>query len=201
MVKRERCPFRNEIRNPKSEIRNKWDKSKKAKKTNKRPSPFAHFPFRPFELVSGFEIRISDLPSVMSITYLEAIREAQARALADDPRVFIYGQDVGSFGGAFKATKGLAKEFPDYGFEVHKGYATIYHREMLEEVGPCREHRRTFRGVLIEELDASVDADAEQLWIDEAQRRYDAYLKGELETIPGDDVMKRARSRVAAKCL
>lgn len=48
----------------------------------------------------------------MSITYLEAIREAQAKALADDPRVFIYGQDVGPFGGAFKATKGLAKEFP-----------------------------------------------------------------------------------------
>jgi acetoin:2,6-dichlorophenolindophenol oxidoreductase subunit beta len=46
------------------------------------------------------------------ITYLEAIREAQARALAEDPRVFIYGQDVGAFGGAFKATKGLAKEFP-----------------------------------------------------------------------------------------
>src|SRR5712691_11589504 len=48
----------------------------------------------------------------MSITYLEAIREAQARALADDPRVFIYGQDVGAFGGAFKATKNLAQEFP-----------------------------------------------------------------------------------------
>src|SRR5256885_12042492 len=36
----------------------------------------------------------------MSITYLEAIREAQAKALADDPRVYIYGQDVGAFGGA-----------------------------------------------------------------------------------------------------
>jgi len=48
----------------------------------------------------------------MSITYLEAIREAQARALAEDPRVYIYGQDVGSFGGAFKATKNLAQEFP-----------------------------------------------------------------------------------------
>jgi len=46
------------------------------------------------------------------ITYLEAIREAQAKALADDPRVYIYGQDVGAFGGAFKATKNLAKEFP-----------------------------------------------------------------------------------------
>lgn len=48
----------------------------------------------------------------MSITYLEAIREAQAHALREDPRVFIYGQDVGSFGGAFKATKNLAREFP-----------------------------------------------------------------------------------------
>lgn len=47
-----------------------------------------------------------------SITYLEAIRAAQAKALADDPRVFIYGQDVGAFGGAFKATKGLAQLFP-----------------------------------------------------------------------------------------
>src|SRR6188472_3688450 len=49
----------------------------------------------------------------MSITYLEAIREAQAKLLRDNDRVFIYGQDVGgTFGGAFKATKGLAKEFP-----------------------------------------------------------------------------------------
>ncbi len=48
----------------------------------------------------------------MSITYLEAIREAQAYALRHDPRVFIYGQDVGAFGGAFKATKKLAEEFP-----------------------------------------------------------------------------------------
>ncbi len=54
----------------------------------------------------------------MSITYLEAIREAQAVALRDDPRVFIYGQDVGAFGGAFKATKNLAKEFPGRVFDA-----------------------------------------------------------------------------------
>lgn len=48
----------------------------------------------------------------MSITYIDAIREAQAHALRDDPRVFIYGQDVGAFGGAFKATKNLAAQFP-----------------------------------------------------------------------------------------
>src|SRR5882672_2582217 len=48
----------------------------------------------------------------MSITYLDAIREAQEKALAEDSRVFIYGQDIGAFGGAFKATKNLALEFP-----------------------------------------------------------------------------------------
>jgi len=49
----------------------------------------------------------------VSITYLEAIREAQTKLLRDDERVFIYGQDIaGKFGGAFKATKGLAEQFP-----------------------------------------------------------------------------------------
>lgn len=48
----------------------------------------------------------------MSITYLEAIRQAQAHALEKDSRVFLYGQDIGKFGGAFKATKNLAKQFP-----------------------------------------------------------------------------------------
>ena len=48
----------------------------------------------------------------MSITYLEAIREAQARALRENPNVYIYGQDISTYGGAFKATKNLAKEFP-----------------------------------------------------------------------------------------
>src|SRR5260370_7476811 len=50
----------------------------------------------------------------MSMAYLEAIREAQAKRLREDERVFINGQDVGgTFGGACKATKGLAKEFPN----------------------------------------------------------------------------------------
>ena len=50
--------------------------------------------------------------------------------------------------------------------------------------------------VLIDELDPAVDAEVEQLWIDEAQRRYDAFLKGELEALPGDAVMQRARDRL-----
>jgi pyruvate dehydrogenase E1 component beta subunit/2-oxoisovalerate dehydrogenase E1 component beta subunit len=48
----------------------------------------------------------------MSITYLDAIRSAQHKALADNPSVYLYGQDIAEFGGAFKATKSLAEEFP-----------------------------------------------------------------------------------------
>jgi pyruvate/2-oxoglutarate/acetoin dehydrogenase E1 component len=48
----------------------------------------------------------------MSVTYIDAIRQAQEDLLRDDPRVFLYGQDIGTFGGAFKATKGLQEAFP-----------------------------------------------------------------------------------------
>ena len=46
----------------------------------------------------------------MTITYLEAIREAQEKALRDDERVYIYGQDVGTFGGAFKIGRASCRE-------------------------------------------------------------------------------------------
>ena len=42
----------------------------------------------------------------MSVTYVDAIRDAQEKLLREDPRVFLYGQDISQFGGAFKATKG-----------------------------------------------------------------------------------------------
>ena len=39
------------------------------------------------------------------------------------------------------------KEFPNYGFEKHKGYPTKFHKEMLVKFGLTRIHRRTFKGV------------------------------------------------------
>ena len=47
------------------------------------------------------------------VTYIDAIRDAQRDLMREDERVFIYGQDVGDFGGAFKATQGLKEEFPE----------------------------------------------------------------------------------------
>ncbi|WP_033367899.1 alpha-ketoacid dehydrogenase subunit beta [Rubritalea marina] len=48
-----------------------------------------------------------------SVTYIDAIREAQERAMEENPKVFLYGQDIGKFGGAFKATKGLQERWPE----------------------------------------------------------------------------------------
>ena len=38
----------------------------------------------------------------------------------------------------------LAKQFPEYGFEVHKGYGTRAHYKALEKYGLCAIHRRSF---------------------------------------------------------
>lgn len=47
------------------------------------------------------------------VTYIDAIHAALSDAMEQDPRVFLYGQDIGKFGGAFKATKGLQEKYPD----------------------------------------------------------------------------------------
>src|SRR3954469_2932160 len=45
------------------------------------------------------------------ITYLEAIREALFEEMERDENVFMIGEDIGAFGGAFKVTEGLMKKF------------------------------------------------------------------------------------------
>jgi ribonuclease HII len=43
--------------------------------------------------------------------------------------------------------KELGREFPAYGFEKHKGYASAIHRKAIAEKGPTIWHRRSFSGV------------------------------------------------------
>lgn len=38
----------------------------------------------------------------------------------------------------------LAKQYPEYGFEIHKGYGTKAHYEALRTYGPCPIHRKSF---------------------------------------------------------
>jgi pyruvate dehydrogenase E1 component beta subunit len=44
-------------------------------------------------------------------TYREALREAHREAMRRDPRVFLMGEDVGRYGGAFAVSLGLLEEF------------------------------------------------------------------------------------------
>src|SRR3989304_8263945 len=48
---------------------------------------------------------------IREITYREAIREALMYQLLTDKRVFLMGEDITIYGGAFAVTKGLWKEF------------------------------------------------------------------------------------------
>lgn len=45
------------------------------------------------------------------ITFVQAVREAQAEALEADPAVFLMGQEVGRYGGVYQATAGLRERF------------------------------------------------------------------------------------------
>ncbi len=38
----------------------------------------------------------------------------------------------------------LATKYPEYGFDKHMGYGTVFHREAIREYGICPEHRRSF---------------------------------------------------------
>lgn len=58
------------------------------------------------------------------------------------------------------------------------------------------EEKATLARILIEELNAPTVNTVEQLWIEEAQRRYGAYLNNEIEAHPGNEVMNRARNRI-----
>jgi pyruvate dehydrogenase E1 component alpha subunit len=55
--------------------------------------------------------RASASRDAKELSYAEAIREALAQAMEADPRVFLFGEDVGVYGGAFGVSGDLLKRF------------------------------------------------------------------------------------------
>ena len=51
------------------------------------------------------------MSELRTMTYAEAVREAMAQAMAADDRVFLMGEDVGVYGGAFGVTNDLYQRF------------------------------------------------------------------------------------------
>lgn len=41
----------------------------------------------------------------------------------------------------------LEKHYPGYGFATHKGYGTVKHAAALARLGPCMEHRKSFKPI------------------------------------------------------
>jgi ribonuclease HII len=38
-----------------------------------------------------------------------------------------------------------SKKYPQYGFDIHKGYPTLLHRQKIAQYGLCKIHRKTFK--------------------------------------------------------
>jgi len=54
---------------------------------------------------------VSTTAGTRTLTYREALREGMAEAMRADPRVFLIGEDVGAYGGAFGVSRGMLEEF------------------------------------------------------------------------------------------
>jgi putative addiction module component (TIGR02574 family) len=59
-----------------------------------------------------------------------------------------------------------------------------------------RKEKAALARVLIDELDLANEPGVDELWLEEARRRYDAYRQGDLGSVPGDEAMERARNRL-----
>jgi len=58
--------------------------------------------------------RVRHDPNLPRVAYWQALRDAMREEMLRDPRVFVMGEDVGLYGGAYGATRGLFDEFgPD----------------------------------------------------------------------------------------
>ena len=47
-----------------------------------------------------------------------------------------------------------------------------------------------------DDLEKRAKPGVDELWLEEARRRYDAYRRGDIKAVPGDEAMERARSRL-----
>ena len=67
-------------------------------------------------------------------------------------------------------------------------------RKELDEFSP--RQRAELARALIDSLDDDLADDVEQLWLDEAARRYESYRRGDISSRPAAEVFARARARL-----
>ena len=102
----------------------------------------------------AMRLAIEEMKKNFSITPSLLLNDAVRIPLVDIPQIPIVHGDAKSL--SIAAASVLAKvsrdhlmldyarEYPEYGFEKHKGYGTKAHTEAILEYGSCPIHRRSF---------------------------------------------------------
>ena len=101
------------------------------------------------------QLAIDGLSIKPDIALIDGNRDHGSRFAVTAPHITIVGGDGKS--ASIAAASILAKVsrdryvsteldslYPQYQFARHKGYGTKLHYEMLDQYGPCPQHRRTF---------------------------------------------------------
>ena len=74
----------------------------------------AKFTQKDFDRDKQFREQMNKGEVTREITYAQAISEALSEEMRIDPTVFVMGEDVGLYGGAYGATRGLFEEFGEW---------------------------------------------------------------------------------------
>lgn len=62
-------------------------------------------------MLTDMNLEVNQQSAVRELTYAEELREALRQAMQNDASVFLIGEDIGIYGGAFGVTAGLVEEF------------------------------------------------------------------------------------------
>ena len=105
--------------------------------------------------MKAMQLAIDGLPQKPDLALIDGNRDHGKHAAITTPHRCLVGGDGCSASIAAASilakvsrdryvTDVLDKEYPQYQFAKHKGYGTKLHYAMLDQYGPCPEHRMTF---------------------------------------------------------
>ena len=104
-------------------VKNKLDQAMAFSEASPEPDPdelctdvYAPSQFTPADIEAELKLRqrVRSDPDMRVIPYAQALQEAMREEMERDERVFIFGEDVGLYGGAYGATRGLWEEFGEW---------------------------------------------------------------------------------------
>ena len=70
-----------------------------------------------------------------TITYRDALKEALAEEMERDDAVFLMGEDIAEYGGAYKVTDGLFKDFGEGSHPKYTDLGSCDHRDCTRRSG------------------------------------------------------------------